>query len=107
VHKLTGHALAIELAGAFIQKRQLSFKAYAETYQQASEWTTVLKKDSRIYGKSLVAAWEISYLHIHQQLPLATEMLTCCGFMNFSRIPLALFKTTTNGEFLHQTIVTG
>ena len=97
VHQLMGHALGLELAGAFIRARQLTFKAYVDAHQKASHWTTVLKRDSKIYGRSLVTAWEVSYQYILGQLPLAAEMLTYSGFMDFDKVPLALFKTTANG----------
>ena len=95
--QLMGHALGLELAGAFIRARQLTFKAYIDTHQKASHWTTVLNRDSMVYGRSLVTAWEVSYQYILGQLPLAAEMLTYCGFMDFNKVPLALFKATTDG----------
>jgi hypothetical protein len=90
--------LAIELVSAIIHARQLSFKGYFDAHQQASNWAILLKRDNRIYGKNLVTAWEVSYQQIQQQNPLATDMLTTCGFFNWHKIPLAIFKREHDGK---------
>ena len=96
--QLAGHALALELAGDYIQANQISFEVYVSTRQQSS-WTTVLQRGSMAYGhRSLAGAWDISYQHIRQQSNHAAEMLVCCGFMDSSRIPLALFKASREGK---------
>jgi hypothetical protein len=81
--------LALEIAGAYIAERKLSFAAYLARYAEAQ--AALLAENalgSTHYPDSVITTWRAS---IDAQPPLARALLRLCACLAPTPIPLALF----------------
>ncbi|KAF8473532.1 P-loop containing nucleoside triphosphate hydrolase protein [Kalaharituber pfeilii] len=84
--------LAIEQAGAYIHVHQYLFSRYLSEYN--ANITHLLSKKWKVgkHGRSVFAAWDLSFNAIQDQNPNAAELLLLCGFLDNNDICEVLLR---------------
>jgi len=90
-HLLDGLPLAIDQAGAYIEKMNCSLSDYRGRYQQAR--ATLLKERGRLFSvhpESVTTTFSLSFQKVQQVNPAATDLLRFFSFLSPEAIPIAL-----------------
>ena len=86
--KLGGLPLALDQAGAYIEKSQCSLSDYQQRFQARS---TLLLKQRRDLGddhtEPVATTWSLSFEKVEQTCPAAGELLRFCAFLAADAIP--------------------
>jgi hypothetical protein len=98
VTKLGLLPLAITQAGAFISRRQISFRRYLPLLSGGLKASTTTASDWQ-WGQqtvSILTTWEISFASLSRS---AQELLLLCGFLSNEDIPEELFSLNSRVRF--------
>ncbi|RUS29308.1 hypothetical protein BC938DRAFT_480807 [Jimgerdemannia flammicorona] len=95
--------LAIDLAGACMERDQLTpskflknFKIHQKEYLNMKELT---KATGNNYAHTVRTVWDMSFVRIKEQNPLAANLLNACAFLHPNNIPLRLFRAHSERIF--------
>lgn len=94
VHKLGSFPLAIDQAGAYIQRLKIPLSNYLPLYDQNFQFVMNKKPPSALWHyrqDTVFTTWEVSYTAIAEQCPEANEILTVSSFFSNQNIPEILF----------------
>ena len=90
-HLLDGLPLAIDQAGAYIEKMQCSLADYRGRYQQAR--ASLLKERGRLFSvhpESVTTTFSLSFQKVQQVNPAAADLLRFFAFLSPEAIPIDL-----------------
>lgn len=85
---LDGFPLALDQAGAYIEETECSFSDYLQTYQKHHQALLARRgAQATNYPDSVATTWSLSFQHIAQTNPAASELLHLCAFLAPDAIP--------------------
>ncbi|KAI9746902.1 MAG: hypothetical protein M1835_002332, partial [Candelina submexicana] len=103
VKQLSYLPLALDQAGAYMRTRQCSPAAYLRRFETERERLLRFSPKLSSYKKSVITAWEVSYMRLETDAPLASKLLLLFSHLDFRRISedllLGLTKPVTKMDF--------
>jgi tetratricopeptide (TPR) repeat protein len=97
---LDGLPLALNQAGAFIEKTDCGLVGYLELYRTRGD--RLLAERGQVHPEdhpaSVATTWSLSFERVEQASPAAAELLRLCAFLHADEIPEEIF--TEGGEAL-------
>lgn len=90
---MDGLPLALDQAGAYIERTQCTLAAYLETYQQRHTELLRQRGDvSKAHPDPVATTWSLSFAQVQQRAPLAADLLRFCAFLAPDDIPEQLLR---------------
>lgn len=82
--------LALDQAGAYMQRTQCGLSRYLDSFQQEHDRLLRYHGNSITYVHSVASTWSLNVEHIRQANPLAIDLLSLFAFLHPDAIPEAL-----------------
>lgn len=110
IEELGDFPLALEQAAAYLEETGVSFTQYLDLFKIKRH---LLFKDARPpddYPDTLATTWELSFLKLQEQRPVAISILNLCAFLAPDDIPLSILSEPSealvgelgqSGEYLY------
>ncbi len=93
VQAMDGLPLALDQAGAYIERTQCTLVAYLETYQQRHTELLHQRGDAdKTHPDPVATTWSLSFAQVEQRDPLAADLLRFCAFLAPDDIPEQLIR---------------
>ena len=87
--------LALEQAGAYVNKLEISFEAYLNKYNNLHLDLFQSKHSapkSKGYQKTVLTAWTLNFNEIDKKEPVSIQLLQTCAFLAPDNIPFEFFE---------------
>lgn len=86
VEQLSHLPLAIDQAGAYMRTRKCSPAAYLRRFETERERVLKFSPKLSSYKKSVITAWEVSFMRLETDAPLASKLLLLFSYFDSRRI---------------------
>ena len=87
-----GLALALEQAGAYVEKSRISLARYLEIYNSSGNKLLSKRAKDSDYPKPVARAFDLSLKKTRESSPAAYELIQLCAFYDPDSIPELIFK---------------
>ena len=105
VEELDGLPLALATAGTYLRRVSIGFADYLRLYKKSWERLHIDTPNLGSYGdRTLCSTWQLSYVQVQKQHPLAANLLRWWAYFNNEDVWLGLLQTnSTDGpEWIHE-----
>ena len=92
IELLGGLPLALEQAGAFIEKTGVSLDTYIQLYEKQRRDLWQQETPPKDYKATVTTAWELAFQRIRESSPASITLLNLCAFLAPDEIPLSIFQ---------------
>lgn len=87
--------LALDQAGAYIQRTQCGLARYDDAYQQEHETLLRYRGTSSAYPHTVASTWSLNVANIRQANPVALDLLSLLAFLHPDAIPEAMLTASS------------